>query len=890
MRTKFSWDVVDVEWVRCLLQTAYESTPGGDPDSVAFAETMSSEQLAAEAKRVLSSPPAAKFFERRWCGGAFVEWLIDEATDEVVLELANRHGAPAGRSFRSPKSAGRFLQQKSLSKLFRGDVRRAFLRAHRIPGTPSGETENESIRSPFKLAGSNAAPFTPYIHQEETWEQLNQALLPAAVGTDPPRGLVVLPTGAGKTSTLTEWIAERLLADPAAPRIRILWLAHQRELLTQAAESLNQAVARLSERVALTGRIIVTGGDSVSTLGDSGTDVAFVSIRSLTRSFASKKRAQLDLFTSEPTLVVVDEAHHAGAEGYNEVLDHLADRGVVGIVGLTATPQPTSDAARAVFNENFPETFHSVDMATLIGRTILATPVVHRLETGMTIELDDDELRSFRQLRDLPQAVLNRFDRLVRNRLLLDHYLEHQDRYGATLVFASNRLHADHLGDLFSPHVPTRVLHGASNAPRDQTKEWFTATEGPRVLISVGMLTEGVDLPAATTALLARPTASRILMRQMIGRVLRGPRCGGAAEAHVIFPSDDWRNVRDLLSPMEVLPAGVVSSGDGREGERALPPLRDDQGEEIPVDLEAEVARFSASWNHHSETAKLAGYYALDDRNVPVFEHHREAYESFIDAISAGRKLTSLLQPFDDCPDPTPSEFMLDDLASYVRVHGHGPVFAPLDLSCTPASVANELMTHVASRDDLIQARFETSLNRAMYPTLEHFHAAIEGIERRRRSGGLDEATPAVTDPSLPPLPRGDRDLEARLAHVVSRVRDKLPMLAGGLENLPAIMWMTRPSNHVLGVYYEQRYGSGRGSGRIRINPIFNTTDKCVPDEMLDYLVYHELLHHLLPGRGHDQFFWKLEQKWCDSTRLDTAWDTLGERWDTSAERYRKSR
>ena len=56
----------------------------------------------------------------------------------------------------------------------------------------------------------------------------------------------------------------------------------------------------------------------------------------------------------------------------------------------------------------------------------------------------------------------------------------------------------------------------------------------PAVLVSVNMLNEGVNLPDARTAFLARPTTSHILMQQMIGRVLRRPKANGDADAHLV--------------------------------------------------------------------------------------------------------------------------------------------------------------------------------------------------------------------------------------------------------------------------------------------------------------------------------------------------------------------
>jgi predicted metal-dependent hydrolase len=61
-----------------------------------------------------------------------------------------------------------------------------------------------------------------------------------------------------------------------------------------------------------------------------------------------------------------------------------------------------------------------------------------------------------------------------------------------------------------------------------------------------------------------------------------------------------------------------------------------------------------------------------------------------------------------------------------------------------------------------------------------------------------------------------------------------------------------------------------------------------VPDALLEYLLYHELLHHLLPGEGHDAEFNELEARWPDRDALDLCLATFHEHWATEPERYAK--
>ena len=58
------------------------------------------------------------------------------------------------------------------------------------------------------------------------------------------------------------------------------------------------------------------------------------------------------------------------------------------------------------------------------------------------------------------------------------------------------------------------------------------------------------------------------------------------------------------------------------------------------------------------------------------------------------------------------------------------------------------------------------------------------------------------------------------------------------------------------------------------------STHTQITDELLQFLPWHELSHHLLPGRRHDAEFRRLESTWPDFTRLDYELDTLHQRFD----------
>jgi predicted metal-dependent hydrolase len=80
--------------------------------------------------------------------------------------------------------------------------------------------------------------------------------------------------------------------------------------------------------------------------------------------------------------------------------------------------------------------------------------------------------------------------------------------------------------------------------------------------------------------------------------------------------------------------------------------------------------------------------------------------------------------------------------------------------------------------------------------------------------------------------------------------------------------------------------GKGEARATIRVNRLLRTPAEHVSDEALAYLIYHELLHHLLPGHGHDATFRDYESRFPDAEAHDHFFDTLHEHWDTRPESY----
>lgn len=334
------------------------------------------------------------------------------------------------------------------------------------------------------------------------------------------RGVVALPTGAGKT----------LVALTAIARLGVtaLCLVPTRVLLDQWARTLaacaDQPIGRLGDGDHVVGPITVaTYASAVSWAPRIG-----------------------DRFG----LVIVDEAHHVGAWCPTEIFEMLV---APARLGLTATP-PDDAAALA---RHLGPVVYALSVRELVGDALADYEIV-----TVPIELDRDERKRYRELRErfaasyrafqrkLPDAAWREFVRsssqTIQGRAALAAWRE----YRALLAYPQGKRVA--VREILARHRGSRMLvftadnatayaiarellvmpitHEIKRAERAQAISGFRSGERP-VLVSSQVLEEGFDVPEADLAVVVGGTASARRHVQRIGRVLR-PRDGKRARVY----------------------------------------------------------------------------------------------------------------------------------------------------------------------------------------------------------------------------------------------------------------------------------------------------------------------------------------------------------------------
>lgn len=310
------------------------------------------------------------------------------------------------------------------------------------------------------------------------------------------RVLVSLPTGTGKTVIFAQF--------PSYFRMkkRLLVLAHREELLEQARAKFQDAdpdlpvgIEQAGRRAPPESRVVIA---SVPTLGRSG----------------STRLRELD--PSDFYLIVVDEAHHAVAPSYRAILDHFgvfAPETPRMLVGFTATPRRGD---RQGMGEIFEEIGYARTLEEMIKARFLAPVSGWRVASG--VDLDSVRVRAGDFVESqLAEAV----DVAERNALLLRAY---QDLAPGRrcLVFCVNVAHAKEVASLFQKAgLRAAAVWGAM--PRDARRETLSrlSSGAIEVVTNCAVLTEGFDEPRLDCIIMARPTQSRLLYAQMVGRGTR---------------------------------------------------------------------------------------------------------------------------------------------------------------------------------------------------------------------------------------------------------------------------------------------------------------------------------------------------------------------------------
>lgn len=393
--------------------------------------------------------------------------------------------------------------------------------------------------------------------------------------------MLVLATGLGKTTCFAEVLRRRR----DAGRGRGLVLAHRIELVTQAQQRIEDAGLSVE----------VESGDrmAIRHAAMGGSDVVVATVQTLRGRRLSMWPA--DAFGT----IVIDEAHHAAASGYRAVLDHF--RGAK-VLGVTATPDRGDGIA---VGQVIPHLAYNYGIREGIRDGFLAPLRVEQIDTP-SVDLGSVRVTKQEHGRDFSAEDLAKQIRTEAALHEIAGPLTAKASGRKTLVFCPSVDTAHELARVLSAYATkeglgdvVRSLDGETDREtREATIAGYKRGE-VRILVNCALFTEGFDAPDTSCIAIARPTRSRALWAQMVGRGTR--LAEGKADCLVLdFAPENARH--SLVSPVDLmagddLPEDIRASIQRaiQEGDDVLRAIS--RGEEVAARREAERARDRARAN-----------------------------------------------------------------------------------------------------------------------------------------------------------------------------------------------------------------------------------------------------------------------------------------------------
>jgi superfamily II DNA or RNA helicase len=362
--------------------------------------------------------------------------------------------------------------------------------------------------------------------------------------------LITHATGTGKTHLA--------LADAKRLNVRTLYLAHRTQLLTQTQTRLYETWAGATSTVFRKKQ------------GKPTTQVVLATFQSLIGSLQ-------DFDPQEFGYIIVDEAHHAPAETFRKVIGYFKARF---ILGLTATPERHDGQSLL---EIFQASAHRLELDDAIAQGLLVPIRCVRVKTNVDlskIRFNGVDYRSH----DLGKLLIIP----SRDQLIADTYVNHALGKKA-VCFCIDVAHAEQMAIHFNQRgIPAAAVSGRMSSTQRETVLNFYGSGEIHVICACDILNEGWDSPETEVLLMARPTLSKVIYVQQLGRGTRPAagkdyllvfdfidntsRYAQAMSAHRLFKKPTYHPGGLVAAPdeMERAEKDQISKGDKPEAILAL--------------------------------------------------------------------------------------------------------------------------------------------------------------------------------------------------------------------------------------------------------------------------------------------------------------------------------
>ena len=345
------------------------------------------------------------------------------------------------------------------------------------------------------------------------------------------KALVVAATGIGKTY---------LAAFDSREFNRVLFVAHREEILKQAYESFKNVrldkfekhedvVTKVAESVITEKEnynvgtkdlnVVTTNynedgynmGFFMNSIKDNNKDIVFASVQSLGKdNYLNEDYFPRDYFD----YIVIDEFHHAVCKNYQNIINYFKPKFML---GLTATPDRLDN--KDVFSICDYNTVYEVTLKTAIDKGWLV-PFRYYGIYDESVNYDEVEFKNGKYNEKQLEEVLSINKRAE---LILNHYKKYKS--STALGFCTSKSHAEFMAKYFNENgIPSCSVYSGDKG--EYSEERNTAlrklrNEEIKVIFSVDMFNEGLDVKNVDMVMFLRPTQSPTIFLQQLGRGLR---------------------------------------------------------------------------------------------------------------------------------------------------------------------------------------------------------------------------------------------------------------------------------------------------------------------------------------------------------------------------------
>ena len=304
------------------------------------------------------------------------------------------------------------------------------------------------------------------------------------------KGLVVAATGIGKTY---------LAAFDSAKYNRILFVAHREEIIKQAAQSFKN----------------VRNSDDIGFFYGNQKDTKNSFIFALVQTLGKDEYLNEEYFSKDYfDYIIVDEFHHAVSNNYKKIINYFTPKF---LLGLTATPERLD--SKDVFALCDYNMVYEVRLKDAINKGWLV-PFRYYGIYDETVNYEDIDYKNGKyDDKQLEEALmLNK-----RGELILNHYLKYNSK--RAMGFCTSRHHAEYMAKVFNENnIPSAAVYSGEKGEYSEERNIALSklTSGElKVIFSVDMFNEGLDVPAIDMVMFLRPTQSPTIFLQQLGRGLR---------------------------------------------------------------------------------------------------------------------------------------------------------------------------------------------------------------------------------------------------------------------------------------------------------------------------------------------------------------------------------